>query len=162
MRTARRWSAAAAFGGKLYVSGGRGDQDKQLDSTEYYDPQTGHWTPFAGFPTGRRRHAMVSDGSGLYLLGGTGGSIISSVHKINPSERNAEWKQLPSMREPRTAFRVEHLGDRLFAIGGVGEKTTEFFNGTHWEYGPELSHCLWEHSSVVIPSHLALKLSQTY
>ena len=160
MRTARAWSAAAAFGGKLYVSGGRSDSSEYLNSTEYYDPQTGDWTPFAGFPTARDDHAMVSDGSGLYLLGGdTEGPVLSSVHKINPSERNAEWKQLPSMRETRQVFRVEHLGDRLFAIGGSGRKTTEFFNGTHWEYGPELPHLLWRLSSVVIPSHLALKLS---
>ena len=158
MSTARKWSAAAAFGGKLYVSGGVSDQNEYLNSTEYYDPQTGDWTPFAGFPIAREDHAMVSDGSGLYLLGGYTGP---SVYKINPSERNAEWKQLPSMRETRAAFRVEHLGDRLFVIGGRYRKTTEFFNGTHWEYGPELPHSLTGHSSVVIPSHLALKLSQT-
>ena len=39
MGSARKWAAAAAVGGRLYVCGGLGAQDDALSSAERFDPE---------------------------------------------------------------------------------------------------------------------------
>merc|ERR1712216_405224 len=64
--------AAAAMGGKIYVTGGS-YQGSRMNSVYVYDPQADAWTQLASMGTARWLHAATAVGGKLYVFGGMGG-----------------------------------------------------------------------------------------
>jgi N-acetylneuraminic acid mutarotase len=65
--------AAAAIGGKIYVTGGS-QQGHPMNTVYVYDPQADAWTQLANMSNGRRFHASAAVGGKLYVFGGCGAS----------------------------------------------------------------------------------------
>ena len=62
--------AAAAMGGKIYVTGG--SQAGSASSACVYDPQADVWASLASMSIGRQLHAAAAVGGKLYVFGGWG------------------------------------------------------------------------------------------
>ena len=119
MPTGREHLAVVAAEGKLYVFGGRYDQDKNLSVVEIYDPQTDSWT---------RGPDMLTPASGLtaaYLDGRihvTGGedlfhSTVSNQHQVLDLTTMVweQWADLPGGRHGLTSQAVD---GKWIVIGG--------------------------------------------
>jgi len=82
----RRWDhAAAAYGGRVYVTGGT-DLSGPLDTVQYFDPARRTWLTEAALPAPRTGHAMVSDGTYLYAVGGADdATALPSIARMDPA-----------------------------------------------------------------------------
>ena len=94
--------AAAAMGGKIYVTGGY-DQDASLNSAYVYDPQADAWTQLASMSIARRLHASAAVGGKLYVFGGIGGEDddedLSTAEVYDPASNS--WAQVTSLTSAR-------------------------------------------------------------
>ena len=91
--------AAAAMGGKIYVTGGfiQGDA---VNSACVYDPQADAWTQLASMGTARRRHASAVVGGKLFVFGGYGaGGSLSTAEVYDPASDS--WAQVSSLTSAR-------------------------------------------------------------
>ncbi|MBI5135843.1 MAG: thrombospondin type 3 repeat-containing protein [Nitrospirae bacterium] len=121
-RTAR-WDHATApltTGGtdRVYKTGGR-DQGGVLDQVQFYDLTRGAWLEDSPLQTPRAGHGMVTDGTRLYVLGGTDGAQdMDSIERLGASTTfytldgfavtacyvspNSPWQTLPTtLSRPR-------------------------------------------------------------
>ena len=91
--------AAAATGGKIYVTGGCNEGDS-VNSVFVYDPQADAWTQLASMGVARHGHASAAVGGKLYVFGGRyGGRGLSTVEVYDPAlDSWAEGSSLISVR----------------------------------------------------------------
>ena len=95
--------AAAAMGGKIYVTGGEDNQVRTLNSVCVYDPQANAWTQLASMGTARRCHASAAVGGKLYVFGGWRTSArLSTAEVYDPA--SGSWAQGPSLTSARDLF----------------------------------------------------------
>ena len=101
--------AAAAIGGKIYVTGGAGsNQGTSANSAYVYDPQANAWTQLASMGTARESHASAAVGGKLYVFRGYGTSgRLSTVEVYDPASDS--WAQVTSLTSARTAVRAVAL-----------------------------------------------------
>ena len=94
--------AAAATGGKIYVTGGV-TQGGTLSSVCVYDPQDDAWTQLASMGIARRYHASAAVGGKLYVFGGfDAGGALSTVEAYDPASNN--WAQVSSLTSARDSL----------------------------------------------------------
>ena len=92
MPHARCMHAAAAMGGKIYVSGGR-DDDELMSTVMVFDPQANTWTELASMGTAQFFHTSAAIGSKIYVFGGrTDGGFTASVEAYEPVSNT--WEQV--------------------------------------------------------------------
>ena len=93
--------AAAAMGGKIYVTGGDDSQGSTVNSVCLYEPQTDAWTQLASMGTARVCHASVAVGGKLYVFGGLGAASVrlSTAEIYDPASDS--WAQGPSLTSAR-------------------------------------------------------------
>jgi N-acetylneuraminic acid mutarotase len=114
-------AAAAAHGGKLYVSGGyRAAQALQRPSRALleYDPKRDRWRRLAPAPTPRAAHALAVIGHRLYAAGGAndGGSL--NTLEVYDFERR-RWSRGPSFPgPPRNHTTGVSSGGRFYVLAG--------------------------------------------
>ena len=97
--------AAAAMGGKIYVTGGETDQSAFSVSSVYvYDPQADAWAQLASMGTARRIHASAAVGGKLYVFGGRDGEDedVSTAEVYDPASDS--WAQVTSLTSARSLF----------------------------------------------------------
>ena len=104
MPRSRYSHAAAAVGGKIYVTGGAHDDGRgSVNSVCVYDPQANVWTQLASMGIARRAHASAVVGGKLYVFGGmvhTGaGGRLDTAEVYDPSSDS--WAQGPSLTSAR-------------------------------------------------------------
>ncbi|EFJ48549.1 hypothetical protein VOLCADRAFT_90884 [Volvox carteri f. nagariensis] len=75
MSTERKYTAAAAHGGRLYVCGGVKDSRTRLPSLEALDPREGRWATLEPMTVPRSSHSMAALGGHLYVAGGQCSSV---------------------------------------------------------------------------------------
>ncbi len=148
-----RWNhATAELGNRIYKTGGE-DAGGVLNQVQFYDLTEGTWLEGARMNGPRSGHNMVSDGTYLYVLGGTDGTTtLGSIERfnrfdINGAERGASytltdfvvtacnvplqspWNLLPTgLATPRTraaAVAVTRAagGTEIYVIGGDNNGT---------------------------------------
>ena len=99
--------AAAAMGGKIYVTGGETDQ-AGLNSIYVYDPQADAWTQLASMGNVRRTHASAAVGGKLYVFGGLNGAeLLSTAEVYDPASDS--WAQVTSLTSARCGFEAAAL-----------------------------------------------------
>merc|ERR1740139_1937836 len=76
--------AAAAMGGKIYVTGGF-DQDDSVNLVYVYDPQADAWTQLASMGITRNAHASAAVGGKLCVFGGFAGEAVSTAEAYDPA-----------------------------------------------------------------------------
>ena len=92
--------AAAAMGGKIYVTGGCNQGLSPQRSVYVYEPQADAWAQLASMGAARRVHASAAVGGKLYVFGGFGtGGQLSTVEVYDPA--SGSWAQGPSLTSPR-------------------------------------------------------------
>lgn len=108
-----RWGhAAASYGGKLFIVGGRNEQDV-IDIHEF-DPELMRWREMevnGPLPKPRRRHSAVFVSGSLVLFGGFDGTFYNDLQildfqssknqviKIQPTSINQDYKSLVNSDE---------------------------------------------------------------
>ena len=90
MPNERRNHEVAALDNKIYVTGGRDNDQQIMSSVDCYDPDTNSWSQVANMNIARRYHTLVSLHGRLYAIGGYGG--VDSVEVYDP-DRNT-WTLL--------------------------------------------------------------------
>ena len=96
--------AAAAMGGKIYVTGGS-NLGNTVSSVCVYDPQADAWTQLASMGIARRVHASAAVGGKLYVFGGnTTSEPLSTAEVYDPaSDSWAQGLSLTAVRETPVA-----------------------------------------------------------
>ena len=100
------YHAAAAMGGKIYVTGGMGGQEEDDDDNDndnvflnlvyVYDPQADAWTRLASMSFTRATHASAAVGGKLYVFGGhVEGGHLSTAEVYDPASDS--WAQGSSL-----------------------------------------------------------------
>ena len=91
--------AAAALGGKIYVTGVATNQGTL--TVDVYDPQANAWTPLASMSNARRLHASAVVGDKLYVFGGyaAGGRLSMAYDPASDS-----WAQVTSLTSARNSM----------------------------------------------------------
>ena len=82
--------AAAAMGGKIYVTGGSHDGNA-TNSVCAYDPQADAWTHLASMVTARNIHASAAVDGKLYVFGGRNTETLGTVEVYDPASDS--WAQ---------------------------------------------------------------------
>ena len=111
----RRYAAAAALNGKIYVAGGWPD----LTTVEVYDPQTDSWATAADIRSGRQSPGLTADPDGyLYLVGGAETwKGLSSVERYDP--QRDRWSVVADLNDnKRAGTGAAYVAGQLYTIGG--------------------------------------------
>ena len=98
--------AAAAMGGKIYVTGGS-YQLESVNSVYVYDPQADAWTQLASMSVARQLHASAAVGGKLYVFGGygAGSGRLCTAEVYDPaSDRWASVSSLTAARNEMVAI----------------------------------------------------------
>jgi kelch-like protein 17 (actinfilin) len=121
MGTARNFAAGASLNGLLYVAGGYGDDDEEVDfyrSVERYSPASDTWEAAASMTSVRSDHQLVALGSFLYAIGGrNGGARMATAERYDPAANT--WTPIASMASARSHFAAAAMGGFLYVTGGV-------------------------------------------
>ena len=103
MPRSSNFHAAAAVGGKIYVTGGNSSGGDSVNSVCVYDPHADAWTPLANMSIARTGHASAAVGGKLYVFGGYGDEdyegLLRTAEVYDPaSDSWAEGTSLASKR----------------------------------------------------------------
>ena len=99
---------------------GSGNRTKARPDTRVFSSCTRTWTAQEPMAVPRSRHASVSIGSDIYILGGDvggtpGGSQTASCAKWRSETR--KWEPLPPMRKAHEQMRAAVCGESIFMWG---------------------------------------------
>ncbi len=130
----REDAAAAVIAGRIYVIGGFGPNNEQMDTTLVWEPQVapgespeqperagarlGVWTYAAQMPEPVDHAAVAVDGTGIYIAGGRIENVVTNKFwRYDVSRDN--WTQMPSLPVPRYGATMQQIDGKLYLIGGV-------------------------------------------
>ena len=110
MPRGRHFHAAAAMGGKIFVTGGINQAPPRVtcNYTDVYDPQTDAWTELASMGIARSKHASaVVDGKlyvfgGIGAMGGSGGVEQITAERYDPGSDS--WARVSDLTTGRCAM----------------------------------------------------------
>lgn len=141
----RDHAAAAAWDGRVYVSGG----GEILNGAAYadlwaYDPGTDAWAPLPSLPRPRWQHAMVAIDGSLYLVGGFIGGSDDHAPTWAYDLASGTWRtDLAPLPTPRDHLAAVAVDGRIFALGGRAGgnlRDVEIYDleSDAWSRGPDL------------------------
>ena len=131
MKTRRCDFAAAAWNGKIVVTGGYNNATT-LNSAELYNRCSNKWKNIAPMICARDEHALVVANNKLFAIGGlrTSYNELASVEQLD--NEKGKWKQIKSMNKPRTSFAAVTCNNFIYAIDGLSSnnavKTVERYD----------------------------------
>ena len=117
-----KFAAVNTCDSKVYILGGKLTNAIRTDEIEIYDPMKDEWSlcPLK-LHKGKSSFAAISDGIGIYVCGGSDGSVLSSFHYLDINAK--EWKGLPDMATKREELGLAIGPDKkIYAIGGYNGK----------------------------------------
>lgn len=89
----RRLSAHVILSGRLYVIGGKIEQDRRVNSVECYEPATNKWQTVPPMLHERSKSAAYALNGFIYVLGGYGkDNCLQSIERYNSDE--ASWMEV--------------------------------------------------------------------
>ena len=105
--------------GKIYIMGGIGDGDVELDTVEAYDPQADSWQQVASMPHPAFLHSAAAMGGKIYVTGGFELSQTNSTSSVYEYDPQADaWTQRASMGNARRNHASAAVGGKLYVFGG--------------------------------------------
>jgi hypothetical protein len=130
----REDAAAAVIAGRIYVIGGFGPHNEQMDTTLVWEPQVapgestqqperagarlGVWTYAAQVPEPVDHAAVAADSSGIYIAGGRVENVVTNKFWRYDAGRD-NWTEMPSMPVPRYGATMQQIDGKLYLIGGT-------------------------------------------
>jgi N-acetylneuraminic acid mutarotase len=129
--------ALAVILGKIYVIGG----DPFLNIVEVFDPKSDTWDSVTRMPTGRQHVSCAVADNKIYVIGGLENVCCPSFPErcdwekcTKISDKNevfdpatGYWKTLKSMPSPRHGLDLVTVNGKIYAIGGMGNKTSMWY-----------------------------------
>ena len=103
MPRSSNFHAAAAVGGKIYVTGGANDSYASVNSVCVYDPHADAWTPLANMSIARTDHASAAVGGKLYVFGGDGDEGLLRTAEVYDSASDS-WAEGTSLASERISL----------------------------------------------------------
>ena len=120
MPTERKDAGAASCFGKIYVIGGRTEDENYIDTNEEYDPATDTWAVRAPMPTAREKPAIIAGlgvpGTRIYAIGGWEGSVSNKNEEYDPITNT--WRTRAPMPTARIAHAAANVLGRIYIVGG--------------------------------------------
>lgn len=130
--------AVTVLDGKIYVLGG--SSTGAAGTTNFiYDIGTDTWSTGASLLTAVNYPAAASDGTYVYVLGGTT-TNLATVQRYNPGTNT--WDTIANMGTGRGGPGAFFDGNNLWAVGGGWATyltSTEYWDGVSWQAGPTMS-----------------------
>jgi N-acetylneuraminic acid mutarotase len=146
MATPREGAGAAALNGRVFVVGGHVSGGAATGLTEVFDPVNNSWIELASLSTPRAHHAVVTDGTYIYAIGGdtlnNNGGIVASVERYNPASN--QWSALPPMPGAGNFISAGVLDGTIVVAGAGGNggpsNATYVYDiaGQSWRNGPSM------------------------
>ncbi len=136
METRLQGMPLVAHGDRVYRVGGMearnatGDDDEDMHSVDefaMFDPATKKWTALKPLPERRSSHDAVVIGDTLYVVGGwtlSGGSPgewVDTAWKIDLTNVDEGWKEIPTPPFKRRALAVAEWNGHVVALGGMDD-----------------------------------------
>ena len=150
----RQEVAVAAWGERVWVIGGFGENAEPVATVESYDPTTNVWEtrPSLAAPVHHAAAAVVGDR--LFVVGGYGGgrvrwTALDSLYEF-VAARNA-WEARAPLPTPRGGLAATALDGRLHALGG----STERVSNAHEVYDPATNRWTRANAMPTARDHLA-------
>jgi N-acetylneuraminic acid mutarotase len=103
------YAAAAELDGKIYVTGGAADinRNNPVATAHVYDPQTNAWTPIASMSKPRYSHQLLAVGGRLYAIGG-------GVERYDPA--TDQWQVVPGTI-PTAIAAAAVIDGKIYVVG---------------------------------------------
>lgn len=130
----RQDAAAAVLAGRIYLIGGYGPHDDQMDTTLVWEPEIaqeepgtdvmragvrlGAWTYGAPIPEPVDHAAAAASGGYVYVAGGRIENLVTNKF-WRYDVGNDVWVEMPSMPIPRYGATMQAADDKLYLIGGA-------------------------------------------
>ncbi|KAA3665279.1 MAG: hypothetical protein DWQ04_01445 [Chloroflexi bacterium] len=136
-------TTAAALFGEIYIPGGRLDKGTVTNVVEVFSPANNAWRTVASLPKPTAGGLLISDGSFLYLFGGTDGTNTFNTAYQYDFESNS-WNDIPEMSQSRAYATGGEINGLLYIVGGEGKggalSTCEQFNPAEetWAACPDM------------------------
>ena len=163
MPSSRCGAAVATIQSKIYIAGGSQNPkqvDHILDSVLEYNTKVRQWSEIKCLPIPRFGAGMVSDGEGLYIIGG-----ITSANNENVVSPDVDvwygyqWMKLARLQKARFNCSVFVHNSRIVIFGGHSDMTSikdtisesEVFNIHRkiWETGPVLNKSIGDNLHIL-------------
>ncbi|MEV0811051.1 S8 family serine peptidase [Micromonospora sp. NPDC050200] len=138
LRAARTAPQTAAYGGKLYVFGGWGEDGNPAAKTEIYDPATGAWSTGADNPKPYGGAAVTVLGSKIYIVGGCATACGKTDVQVYDPAANS-WSSSTAYPQPISWLGCGAVGDGLYCAGG----TTSTMGNTEHAYSYDPASDRW-------------------
>ncbi len=117
MRDSRIGATAARLpDGRVLICGGRGGDNRYLDSAEIYDPKTRTFSPAGKMTAPRAAHRALALKDGRILVIGGFGSADSAAEVYDPAA--ASFRAVGNMTTRRYGFGTALLGDGQVLVAG--------------------------------------------
>ncbi len=140
MSTPRAGAAAAVWGNKIYVFGGKSSDNRVLSTVEYYDLFTQQWdsSQVPDFNHERYNAAAVVFQNKIYLIGGRGHKEVTKMVEVYDPVQNV-WSVVHALHEKREGLSAVVLNNHIYVIGGQEEESSmideiEWFDETQNEW----------------------------
>lgn len=122
MPEGRVGAVAVEYNDKIYIIGGKDNQNNYLTRVDLYDPVTDIWdtTSIAHINYGRMNAAVIIYNDSIFVIGGKDDSnVLDDVEIYLPAQNN--WIEVHHLRREREgAFAVNFRG-RPYVFGGVDD-----------------------------------------
>ncbi|KAF7709680.1 kelch-like protein 41a [Silurus meridionalis] len=148
--------AMGEFENLIFAVAGKDLQtNESLDSVMCFDTIKMKWTETKKLPLRIHGHSVISQNGLVYCIGGKtdDNKTINKMFAYN--HKKSEWKELASMKTPRSMFGAVVHKEKIIVVGGVNEDTllasceAYDFGSNKWEAFPEFAQ---ERSSVNVVS----------
>jgi N-acetylneuraminic acid mutarotase len=127
---------AAAYGGKLYVVGGKGSSGLDALFLEIYDPVTNSWSTGASPSQFRNHHQAVVVDTLIYVIGGRDDGLNNTNFMEAYSPASNTWHTKAPMPTPRGGLMAAAMHGRIYVFGGEQFFPTQGVRPEVEEYNP--------------------------
>jgi len=153
----RRYHTAEVYGGKIYITGGYGEDNQSNSRLEIYDPETDSLSEGAPFPNPRYLVSSVMVDGKMYIFGGSWVNPRGRIsYKLDIYDvKTDKWTEGASMLLGRQTDVVEKNG-MVYAVGGydgkVAVKNFEVYDTKkdRWAELPDLPFDISAHHCVIM------------
>jgi Kelch motif len=132
--SARQDAAVAVLAGRIYLIGGYGPHNEQMDTTLVWEPEIaqeepgetveragvrlGAWTYAAPIPEPVDHAAAAAVGGYIYVAGGRIENLVTNKF-WRYDVADDSWVEFPSMPIPRYGATMQAFEDKLYLVGGA-------------------------------------------
>lgn len=104
------------------VAGKDLQSDESLDTVMCYDTEKMKWTQTKKLPMNIHGHCVVSENGLVYCIGGKTDDNKATNKMFAYNHKRSEWKEVASMKTPRSMFGAVIHNGKIVVAGGVNEE----------------------------------------